>query len=74
MFWLRIALCFWMFWGFFALFSYSFFYIIFIVVEEFEWNSILFVSNFIYSFIFYFGDVYKKGGMFVCFSSFLSLE
>lgn len=64
-----------MFWGVFLLcFPVPSFFFFFIGVEEFEWNSILFVSNFIYSFIFYFGDVYKKGGMFVCFSSFLSLE
>lgn len=44
---------------FFALFSCSFFFF-FIGVEEFEWNSLLFVSNFIYLFIFILGMCIRK--------------
>lgn len=65
---IRIALCFWMFLGFFffALISCSFFFFIFIGVEEFEWNSLLFVSNFIYLFFFILGMcIRKKACLFV---------
>lgn len=46
--------------GSFALFSCSFFFFIFIGVEEFEWNSLLFVSNFIYLFFFILGMCIRK--------------
>lgn len=56
---IRIALCFWMFWGVFLLcFPVPSFF--FIGVEEFEWNSLLFVSNFIYLFIFILGMCIRK--------------